>query len=257
MNFSADVPRGWNLHESISTLQNTVARLITYPESYPLFNLRLLPVTIERAALLAQAEYEERVGIERARNAYEEDREQVEEEWRKGRERLRERLLEGIEERRRRARDEKEGEGTSGDSIMDSSSRIHITRKLRNKPGASPPPTPLDSATYVAPESSLLNTARPYSNPHSLSVDDLPSPFPIPLTTTTAIAVPQGGGGPINAGSRRRPKNNGGGQQQPAKILAPLAPYKYEEIEDDLNEIRRGNKRRRTMAVPVGKMGVV
>ena len=41
-----------------------------------------------------------------------EERERVEEEWKRGRERIRERMLEGIEERRRRAREEKDGEGT-------------------------------------------------------------------------------------------------------------------------------------------------
>lgn len=46
--------------------------------------------------------------------AYEEEKRRVEDEWKRGRTRLRERLLEGIEERRRRAREEKEGEGTSG-----------------------------------------------------------------------------------------------------------------------------------------------
>lgn len=38
----------------------------------------------------------------------------MEEEWKRGRERVRERLIEGIEDRRRRAREEKEGEGTTG-----------------------------------------------------------------------------------------------------------------------------------------------
>lgn len=46
--------------------------------------------------------------------AYDEEREKVEEEWKRGRERVRERLMEGVEERRRRAREEKEGEGTVG-----------------------------------------------------------------------------------------------------------------------------------------------
>ena len=46
--------------------------------------------------------------------AYEEERERVEDEWKKGREKIKERLLEGIEERRRRAREEKEGEGAAG-----------------------------------------------------------------------------------------------------------------------------------------------
>ena len=79
-----------------------------------LFKLRLLPLSLERSALLAQFEAEERYAIECAQIAYDEERERVEEEWKKGRQRVRERLLEGIEERRRRAREEKDGEGTVG-----------------------------------------------------------------------------------------------------------------------------------------------
>lgn len=56
--------------------------------------------------------------MESVQTAYEEERERVEEEWRKGRDRIRERLLEGIEERRRRAREEKEGEGTVNGIVL-------------------------------------------------------------------------------------------------------------------------------------------
>ena len=80
----------------------------------PLYNLRLLPLTTERSATLAQLEMEERYAIDCAQTAYDEERERVEEEWKRGRERVRERLIEGIEDRRRRAREEKEGEGTTG-----------------------------------------------------------------------------------------------------------------------------------------------
>ncbi|KAG6833001.1 hypothetical protein H0H87_012587 [Tephrocybe sp. NHM501043] len=218
---------------------------------------------MERGALLAQAEYEERHGLDCAKNAYDEEQERVEEEWRKGRERVRERLLEGIEERRRRAREEKEGEGTSGDAAMDSSSRPHITRKLRNKLGTSPPPTPLGPAVSSVPHSGLISslpiTSGPLLNPHSLSVDELPSPFPMPLTSSTAPAAPPGGGAG-GTGGRRRPKGNGGGQQvfgQLGKSLTQLGPCKDAEVEADLNEIRRGNKRRRATAVALGKLGVV
>ena len=79
-----------------------------------LFKLRLFPLSLERSAQLAQFEVEERYAIECAQIAYDEEKERVEEEWKKGRQRVRERLLEGIEERRRRAREEKEGEGTVG-----------------------------------------------------------------------------------------------------------------------------------------------
>ncbi|KAG6865161.1 hypothetical protein C0991_004771 [Blastosporella zonata] len=255
---------GRHHHETITALHVMVGQLSTHPDNVPLYNLRLLPLTLERGALLAQAECEERHGLDCAQIAYDEERERVEEEWRKGRERVRERLLEGIEERRRRAREEKEGEGTSGDAAMDSSSRPHITRKLRNKLGTSPPPTPLGSTTSSVPHvglvSSLPITSGPFLNPHSLSVDELPSPFPLPLTSSTAPAAPQGGGG-SGTGGRRRPKGNGaGGQQvfgQLGKSLAQLGPCKDADVENDLNEIRRGNKRRRATAVALGKLGVV
>jgi hypothetical protein len=52
--------------------------------------------------------------------AYEEERDRVEEEWKRGRDTIRKRLLEGIEERRRRAREEKDGEGNVGGSQISS-----------------------------------------------------------------------------------------------------------------------------------------
>lgn len=57
---------------------------------------------------------EEQHSLDCVQAAYDEERERVEDEWKRGRDRVRERLLEGIEERRRRAREEKEGEGTVG-----------------------------------------------------------------------------------------------------------------------------------------------
>lgn len=105
---------GRHFAESVSNLHNTAHLLSTRPELSPVFRLRLYPLTLERSALLAQYEVEERYSIECAQVAYDEERERVEDEWRRGRERVRERLLEGIEERRRRAREEKEGDGTVG-----------------------------------------------------------------------------------------------------------------------------------------------
>ena len=87
-------------------------QLAARPETLPSYSLRLYPLSLERSALLAQLEVEERNSLESAAAAYELERERVEEEWKRGRDRIRERLLEGIEERRRRARDEKDGEGT-------------------------------------------------------------------------------------------------------------------------------------------------
>ena len=71
-------------------------------------------LSLQRSAILAQLEMEEKHALEAVQTAYTEEREKVEDEWKRGRDRVRERLIEGIEERRRRAREEKEGEGTVG-----------------------------------------------------------------------------------------------------------------------------------------------
>jgi hypothetical protein len=94
----------------------------------------------------------------------------------------------------------------------------------------------------------------PVTNPHSLSVDELPSPFPLPLTATS---LPNMAAGNVSSsGGRRRPK--GGGFQVQAvgglgKSGASLTSCKESEIEGDLGEIRRGNKRRRGGPVSIIK----
>ena len=204
--------------------------------------------------------------------AYEEERDRVEEEWKRGRDMIRKRLLEGIEERRRRAREEKDGEGNVGgspipsspkilhrvsrtrlrfsDVTLDSQSRPHITRKLRNQLGGSPPHSPLTTT----PNGNVPGpvTVGPLVNPHSLSIDELPSPFPLPLTSTQ---LPYGNSGTTAGGNGRRRNKGGGFQAQIAgglgKSGAGLTSAKDFEIDADLGEIRRGNKRRRTAATAV------
>jgi len=233
--------------ESISALHSVAMQLAARPETLPSYALRLYPLSLERSALLAQLEVEERNALENAAAAYELERERVEEEWKRGRDRIRERLLEGIEERRRRARDEKDGEGTVSEAALDSQSRPHITRKLRNRLGTSPPPTPLaPHSNGGVPNGMGPTPPGPVTNPHSLSVDELPSPFPLPLTATSLPNMASGN--TSSNGGRRRPK--GGGFQVQAvgglgKSGASLIGCKETEIDGDLGEIRRGNKRRR------------
>ncbi|KAL4066167.1 hypothetical protein V8B97DRAFT_1934448 [Scleroderma yunnanense] len=246
---------GRHFTENISALHSTAIQLASRPETHPLYNLRMYPLSLERSALLAQLTFEAKNSLHGIQTAYEEERERVEEEWRKGRDRVRERLLEGIEERRRRAREEKEGEGAVNDPSLDIQSRIHITRKLRNKVGTSPPPTPLAGLSFGNGSMTPITTG-PLTNPHSLSVDELPSPFPFPLT---AVALTNGhhfasGAGGGGNGGRRRPKGAGPGQTSVGvgglgKSLAMLGPCKDLEIDADLFEIRRGTKRRRAAAI--------
>ncbi|TFK25109.1 hypothetical protein FA15DRAFT_668811 [Coprinopsis marcescibilis] len=248
---------GRNYNETISALHSASLQLSMRPETNAMFKLRLYPLSLERSALLASLEFEERYARDCAEQAYKEERDRVEEEYRRGRQRVRERLLEGIEERRRRAREEKDGEGTVGDAALDTHSRPPITRKLRNKLGTSPPPTPhgVLSTTHPTGPSGISHlpiTTGPFVNPHSLSVDEIPSPFPLALTATSA---PSNGAAAASAptgttNGRRRQKGGAGHQNQAVgglgKSIAMLCASKDHEIESDLGDIRRGSKRRRT-----------
>ena len=103
---------GRHYAEAISDLHSVSIQLATRPETSPGYNLRLYPISLERGALLHSIEFQERHALSTVQTAYDEERERVEEEWKRGRDRIRERMLEGIEDRRRRAREEKDGEGT-------------------------------------------------------------------------------------------------------------------------------------------------
>ena len=180
------------------------------------------------------------------------ERARVEDEYKRGRERVRERMLEGIEEKRRRAREERDGDAL-GDSAaggaLDAQTRPGATRKLRGKL-ASPPPQDM-------PQQAMGAATGAPSNPHSLAIDELPSAFPLPLT---AVTLPQSGHGQGNQGSQgqnKRRQNRGGGAPQPAfgmlgKSVLSLTGCKESEIEADLSDITRGNKRRRTAAGGAG-----
>ena len=213
---------------------------------------------------------DEKRELEMIETAYEEERDRVEEEWKRGRDMIRKRLLEGIEERRRRAREEKDGEGNVGgsripcfhlkgsheptynfsDVTLDSQSRPHITRKLRNQLGGSPPHSPLTTTPNGNGPGPV--TVGPLVNPHSLSIDELPSPFPLPLTSTQ---LPYGNSGTTTGSNGRRRNKGGGFQAQIAgglgKSGSGLSSAKDFEVDADLGEIRRGNKRRRTAATAV------
>jgi len=228
-----------------------------------MFRLRLYPLSLERSALLAQFENEERYARECAKVAYDEERSRVEEQWKKGHDRVRERLLEGIEERRKRAREEKEGEGTVVDAALDAHVRQPITRKLRNKLGTSPPPTPLATSVALPALNSAPGKdgapsipAGPFLNPHSLAVDEIPTPFPLPLTSR----VPSTSGAAAAAATtvaatKRKPKAAGKDKNEVAKSLIIFFELHQGEIESDLGELRRGNKRRRAAAAAAVQNG--
>lgn len=234
--------------DGIQGLHNTSLQLSSRPETSPAFLLRVYPLSLQRSALLVQHELEEHAALEAAQQMFDMERARVEDEYKRGRERVRERMLEGIEEKRRRAREERDGDAL-GDSAaggaLDAQTRPGATRKLRGKLASPPPqdmPQPAMGAATGAP-----------SNPHSLAIDELPSAFPLPLT---AVTLPQSGhqsGQGGAQGQNRRRAKGAGGAPQPAfgmlgKSVLSLAGCKESEIEADLSDITRGNKRRRTAA---------
>ena len=105
---------GRHYAETIAELNTISFHLSTRPDTVPSYQLRLYPLSLERSSLLTSLVMQEKYALDCIQTAYEEERERVEDEWKRGREKIKERLLEGIEERRRRAREEKEGEGAAG-----------------------------------------------------------------------------------------------------------------------------------------------
>ncbi|KAG8723405.1 hypothetical protein FRC09_003471 [Ceratobasidium sp. 395] len=281
--------------EQQNTLRASAHQLYTQPNAHPEFSLKLYPLTLERTANLNRIEAAEQAGIARAEAAYEEEQEKIEEEWRQRRTRVQDRMLEAIEERRRKAREEKDGEG-AGESILDPQSRPHATRNSRHGQGISTPtlsePAGASSALNGAIGIGMggLSTAGMSRWPWALAgppvPEDQPSPFTLPLTSLNppnSFTVNARGKrvkdnkttGPIDLavskalapartgwtggwGTGTTSQSNGGGPDVGAacmklmgRAVLMLAPAKDSEIESDLNEIRRGLKRRRNMA-PAG-----
>ncbi|KAG1745598.1 hypothetical protein EDD22DRAFT_1005067 [Suillus occidentalis] len=167
---AATVPGGSSSTPDVGATVAASKLLALRAETHPLYNLRLYPISLERSALLAQRGFEEKHNLESTQTTYEEERERVEEEWRKGRGSIRERPLEGIEERGRR------------------NARCSVSVPYR-------PKTAKQSQHFTTPRTSRRNAFkwfawkqrahynRPFHLPPlmSLSVDELPSPSPFPF----------------------------------------------------------------------------
>jgi hypothetical protein len=95
-------------------LGQTMQQLAMDPAEDRTYQLQIYPLTLERAARLNMTRLDYEAALLRADQAYEDESNRVDEEWSTGRARARERLLEGIEERRRKAREDKDADGLGG-----------------------------------------------------------------------------------------------------------------------------------------------
>ncbi|KAF9517838.1 hypothetical protein BS47DRAFT_1389550 [Hydnum rufescens UP504] len=220
---------------SLTALTSLARRLHQNPADTAAYAARLYPLALERAALLDAIELEEQHALDSAQTIWKAEVNQIDDEFKKGKARLRERIMEGLEERRRRAREEKEGE-----AIVPVESSLEVAAGALNRP----------TNGRLAP----FTLSAPI--PYGLSPDDLASPFPLSLTSIQPSHSSGGGGG----GPGRKPRLNRtggkeGGVLTLGKAIAGLTPSKESDIDHDLGEIRRGVKRRRAAVKAQG--GVV
>ncbi|KAJ6610408.1 hypothetical protein B0H10DRAFT_1953894 [Mycena sp. CBHHK59/15] len=216
---------GRHYNETVNVLQRMALQLSTRPETLPLYELRLLALSLERSALLVQLELEEKHALDCAHQAYEEECQRVEDEWRRGRDRVRERLLEGIEERRRRAREEK--------------GRRHRRRRLHGAVAPAHHAQAAEQDGHVAPAYAPRRAWHGSRARRGVISNQ-------PITSGPQRGCRERGAG---TNGRRRPKGSSTHLSQAigglGKSLAALTGCKESEIENDLVEIRRANKRRR------------
>lgn len=234
---------------SLTTLTTFSRLLHQSPADSAAYSIRLYPLALERAALIDALELEEQHALDSIRTAWKAESSQIEDEYRKGKLRLKERVVEGLEERRRRAREEKEGDGVVSNGKHPLAVKTHYTQlrmidvpieslgNMRNSSGPS---------RYTPPF--VLTAPAPYG----LAPDDLASPFPLSLTS---MQPPSGGGG---AAANRKPRQNRNGGREGGvltlgKAIAGITASKDAEVDHDLGEIRRAVKRRKAAVKAAGK----
>lgn len=157
------------------------------------------------------------------------------------------------------------------DASLDAQSRPHVTRKLRNKlapgntNGNGRSPSPLFAPHVALP--TQYNTT-PLTNPYSLVLDTLPSPFPLALPLKEP---PTRRGGKQAAPAQQAQSNglgngragNGDGGLIPivgtgaaiglGKSLAGLTGAREMDVESDLLELRRGARRKRAVVASLAR----
>ncbi|KAG8970663.1 hypothetical protein FRC05_000521 [Tulasnella sp. 425] len=191
--------------------------LLANPSDSGEYALRLYPYSLERSALLSQIGHDEDNGLESAQTTYDEEKTKIEDEWKKGKERIRERLLESLEERRKKAREEMASDGA-----------------LADVPTFDPPAPPRSSTRDRKPPPFVLAAPHPFG----AAGEDMVSPFPLPLTSYA------GGTGAWSAKGKRQ-KGVGAGGLTLGKAISALQGLKESEIEADLGEVKKAVKRKR------------
>lgn len=225
----------------------TTRILLANPSDSRAYALKLYPHSLERAAMLSEIELREEWALECARNMWDEERSKTEEEWKRGKERIRERLLEGLEERRKKAREEMASDGQLAGEFQETraslclyrgASFVYIVSESTDAPAFEPP-----QATRGGPAGKTIDEKPPLfvlaaPHPFGAAGEEMASTFPLPLTAYTA--------GSWGTSGRKRQKGVGpSGGLQLGKAISALTSLKESEVEADLGEVKKAMKRKR------------
>ncbi|GAA6002832.1 hypothetical protein JCM10207_007703, partial [Rhodosporidiobolus poonsookiae] len=257
------------------------------PDMHPipyLFSLHRL--SMERANQQVNVRLFHQHQVASARRLYDAEVERIEDEYEAATKSVVERLLEGVEERRRRLAEEKEGEGVTIDTFLEAQ-RTHGTRRKGGKGGGS---SRVHGGAAAAQSGASNGAASPSESVNGgkdpaaagavdaatlgslLGLNGLADPFQLAASLLPASSASLAGSG-LSALSGVGPtaslltgtlgKRKTGGRTQPGlppahflvqsgtysqfgKSLAGLSALRGEEVEGDLGEMRR--KRQRTTA---------
>ncbi|KAF8316533.1 hypothetical protein DL93DRAFT_2077738 [Clavulina sp. PMI_390] len=243
--------------EAISALNGIVQQLQHNPSENSAFVARFYPTTIERGAILNAIEHSEQHASLTIEMLFNHEMKQIEDDFEKSRARLKERVMEGLEERRRRAREEKEGEGVVP---VESALEATTSALLRTTTSSANPSNSNTSINGPTPAPFLLAPSIPFG----LSPDDLTSPFPLSLTSIAPPTHHSGPGRKPRAGGGAGGWGRGGGREAMlmggasalalGKAIGQLGGSREGEVDSDLGEIRRAVKRRRAAVRNAGAL---
>lgn len=110
--------------ETHQALSQVASSLLPLPPTSQSYLLSLYTLTLERDALLSQIEHHHEYRLESSRRLYETEKERLQEDYRKARDNVKGTLLERVEERRKRLREEKESDNIFGESSLLATSGI-------------------------------------------------------------------------------------------------------------------------------------
>ncbi|EJU03577.1 hypothetical protein DACRYDRAFT_49791 [Dacryopinax primogenitus] len=214
--------------------------LLTYPPTNSNFQLAMYQLSLVRAAALAQIDKDEEYALECADIAREDERRVIEEEWKKGREDARQRMIAGLGEGRRKAKEELEAQDIAA-------GQPRQTRKLRGQAGSGPPSPPSEPTTGKE----TVPVTLPKEMNHAQAILGLSGP---PETNALSLTsgIPSKYTMPLSNG-RENKKAKGSqaganGRWSLGKAVPSLDKKNEGEIEADMAMIRNGGKKRRVVA---------